>query len=646
MTKILSDKLLVSERFFSIQGEGKTSGVPAYFIRLSQCNLNSIGMMPSRRKPKIWTPKGSSIRLDKLKPDDVILAYDEQTGTLAETKVKAIFRYDLVEYYEIKFDGKPNMYVSGEHPFLTSSGWKKTSDLVIGDEIMHFDISDKMSFKMKNYNPMSDPKVAIKKAKTHDYIESGKKVSKKRLDMFASGTLEPQLTRLRRTDPNRYDQIRKQFSDRMKVDNPMFDPEVVKKSNGAHNQNQHKYFGYHSKTEYDFHNLCKEAGFPLEYVGNYDHPIQVSGSNKLLHPDFILPGTNRVFEIFHTGNTGSCHFVKGSDYEPNRKKMYLDAGYHCTFVDFTELTKSDIKDLIVSEIQAQNGIKIVGIKKLEDGKYPSTKKKPIPFYDITCFPHHTFIVDGLVTHNCGSSIRYLNSIKKGEITPDLNEPYIGDLETNGLATWSCDTTPVWLRGEYVEFQDIIDDWKKEGIYEDICSGLIHIIWTGGEPTIKQHQESIVNFNKYLLQIRWSEAIKQQSFDLESYLFQEIETNGTVYINDELFDYLTQINCSPKLSNSGEPEKRRIVPDAISRIMEHSNYQFKFVISNEDDIQEMFDSFIVPFNIPLKNVVCMPALTSQKDFFERTKWCMEMGKKYKFTALTRLHVASWDALTGV
>jgi hypothetical protein len=42
----------------------------------------------------------------------------------------------------------------------------------------------------------------------------------------------------------------------------------------------------------------------------------------------------------------------------------------------------------------------------------------------------------------------------------------------------------------------------------------------------------------------------------------------------------------KLSNSGMEEKRRIVPEAIERIKQHVNYQFKFVISTEDDIKEM------------------------------------------------------------
>ena len=242
--------------------------------------------------------------------------------------------------------------------------------------------------------------------------------------------------------------------------------------------------------------------------------------------------------------------------------------------------------------------------------------------------------------SCGSSIKYLNQIKKGQINPDLNEPYIGDLERENPKIWSCDTTPVWLRGEYIEFRQIIEDWKYEGIYEDICSGLIHIIWTGGEPTIKGHQESIINFNKY-----WNEIEPNNTFFI-THGFQEIETNGTIPMSNDFRLILDQINCSPKLSNSGMTEQQRIVPEVIDQIKNFKEYQFKFVISNEDDIFEMFETYIKPFNIPLRNVVCMPALTSQDNFFERTKWCMEMAKKYKFIGLTRLHVASWDALTGV
>jgi hypothetical protein len=88
-------------------------------------------------------------------------------------------------------------------------------------------------------------------------------------------------------------------------------------------------------------------------------------------------------------------------------------------------------------------------------------------------------------------------------------------------------------------------------------------------------------------------------------------------------------------------KQRIKPEAIKRIMEHGNYQFKFVISTEEDVKEIFQDFVEPFNIPLKNVVCMPGLDSQTDFHERTQFVLEMAKKYKFRGLTRLHIAAWN-----
>ncbi len=39
MSKISPDKLMISSDFYSVQGEGKTTGVPSYFIRLGLCNL-------------------------------------------------------------------------------------------------------------------------------------------------------------------------------------------------------------------------------------------------------------------------------------------------------------------------------------------------------------------------------------------------------------------------------------------------------------------------------------------------------------------------------------------------------------------------------------------------------------------------------
>jgi 7-carboxy-7-deazaguanine synthase len=246
-----------------------------------------------------------------------------------------------------------------------------------------------------------------------------------------------------------------------------------------------------------------------------------------------------------------------------------------------------------------------------------------------------FVRLGVCNLSCGMSRKQLNEITKAQELED-GEIFVGDLQAQGLASWTCDSTSQWAwRGEDKDFQYLIDRWKEQGIYDDILDGTIRIIWTGGEPTIKQHQQAIVNFTNYLVGV-----------DPYVFAYYEIETNGTVVIGEELFYFLKQINCSPKLSNSGMTAKQRIIPEAIERIMEHPNYQFKFVISTEEDVNEMFRDFIVPFNIPLRNVVCMPGLDSQEDFHERTQFVLEMAKKYKFRGLTRLHISAWDKTLNV
>ena len=269
-----------------------------------------------------------------------------------------------------------------------------------------------------------------------------------------------------------------------------------------------------------------------------------------------------------------------------------------------------------------------------------------------------FVRLGNCNLTCGMSRLFANKLMKEKSLED-GEIFKGDLELEGKATWTCDSTSQWLwRGEDKDFQYLIDGWKEQGIYEQIKDGTIHIIWTGGEPTIKGHQEAIVNFTKYLLlnDPKCTNGITIDDYNIKQEgvfkvraiksLYYEIETNGTVYIEDDLFKMTDQINCSPKLSNSGLSAKQRIVPEAIKRIMEHSNYQFKFVISTEDDVKEIFSDFIVPFNIPLKNVVCMPGMDSQEQFHERTQFVLEMAKKYKFRGLTRLHISAWDRVINV
>ncbi len=239
---------------------------------------------------------------------------------------------------------------------------------------------------------------------------------------------------------------------------------------------------------------------------------------------------------------------------------------------------------------------------------------------------------------CGATPKFVNKFKKEE-RDDTPGSFQGDLELEGKATWTCDSIPEWAKGSHRPYEYLVERWDEQDILSDIASGVIHIIWTGGEPTIPMHQRAIVGFMEYFEEYCYT-------CDLPFTPYCEIETNGTVPLTRELSIYMDQINCSPKLANSGMSPKQRIRENALHSIRSHSNYQFKFVVSDEEDIKEMFDTFINPFNIPITNVCCMPGMDSRENFHERTKWVMEMGIKYKFIALSRMHISAWDQTTGV
>lgn len=241
--------------------------------------------------------------------------------------------------------------------------------------------------------------------------------------------------------------------------------------------------------------------------------------------------------------------------------------------------------------------------------------------------------------NCGSSPKEISEVRKNPSAYKAGE-WKGDAHLSGKASWTCDSIGVWVKGTETPFQQIIDDWKAEGIYEDIKNGVIHIIWTGGEPSLPKHQQVIVDFNY------WWQKLEGITEGSEPLSFQEIETNGTLYIGDELEWFLKQINCSPKLANSGNDIRIRYNERSLKRIMESDNYQFKFVISKEEDLKEIFDDFINKFEIPLDNVYCMPGLDKRENFHERNLFVWEMAMKYKFKASTRLHISCFDKAVGV
>jgi 7-carboxy-7-deazaguanine synthase len=192
-------------------------------------------------------------------------------------------------------------------------------------------------------------------------------------------------------------------------------------------------------------------------------------------------------------------------------------------------------------------------------------------------------------------------------------------------SWVCDSIEVWQKGTKTGFKDVLTPEERTKLKQGA-----HLIFTGGEPML--YQNKIWEYLQWFLKF----------FGFKPII--EIETNGTIIPSNSMLNIVNYWNCSPKLSNSGEPEKKRINKEALELINSRPNSIFKFVIFESSDVDEMINEYI-PI-IELDKVVLMPA-GETREKLEKTRpivinECLKLGVRYS----ERLHIVIWNQKTGV
>jgi len=190
----------------------------------------------------------------------------------------------------------------------------------------------------------------------------------------------------------------------------------------------------------------------------------------------------------------------------------------------------------------------------------------------------------------------------------------------------CDTKYTWDKNKREYWKEPVDITITK-LYKEIkkypCK---HIVITGGEPLVQQ--DLITSFiNKY------------KSFSYE------IETNGTIQPNSYLLKTV-QINCSPKLSNSKIDKNKRINLKVIKSINKSMNSNFKFVIGDLDDLEELNRVFVNSKLINKNKVIVMPLGTSINENVRVMKNVVDSCQKYNFRIIPRLQNFIWDNKRGI
>jgi len=149
-----------------------------------------------------------------------------------------------------------------------------------------------------------------------------------------------------------------------------------------------------------------------------------------------------------------------------------------------------------------------------------------------------------------------------------------------------------------------------------------VVFTGGEPLLQQDD-----------MIKIMESLGD-GWDFE------VETNGTIMLKPELISKLSNINCSPKLSSSGNDLDKRDIPEVIKLLVDIKNWDspklpkiiFKFVVTKETLEEDMAEirEWQLKYGVQNNQVYLMPegveAKRIKKGLVRLLKVCKEEGYK--------------------
>jgi organic radical activating enzyme len=170
----------------------------------------------------------------------------------------------------------------------------------------------------------------------------------------------------------------------------------------------------------------------------------------------------------------------------------------------------------------------------------------------------------------------------------------------------------------------------------VGTGVRRVVFTGGEPTIQQR--SIIQ----VMDDIWASELDEEA----DWQF-EIETNGTISLEYALAKELDNINCSPKMANSGNSLANRFKPEVIKDLMlcrEKFGLEliFKFVVGKESagkDLKEI-RKWQIDCKVPSELIYLMPEGITADKITEGTRKLFEVAREHGYKLSTRLHILLW------
>jgi 7-carboxy-7-deazaguanine synthase len=205
-----------------------------------------------------------------------------------------------------------------------------------------------------------------------------------------------------------------------------------------------------------------------------------------------------------------------------------------------------------------------------------------------------------------------------------------------IRTSGCNLRCVWCDTPYTSWSP---DGKEMGLDEILHAiesyPLDHVVLTGGEPLLSLEIEDLS------VRLKTAEA------------HVTIETAATIFkpVSCDL------VSMSPKLSNSTPWQKQngrfaamhdqhRLNYNVVQQFIDSYDYQLKFVVDHEQDFAEVRQIVDALKNVDTSRVLIMAQARNRRQLHQKSRWIVELCKKFGYGYSPRLHIELYGNRRGV
>ena len=354
---------------------------------------------------KIYTSRGWK-KIKDIRVGDLVLTHKGRFKRVTQLHIRRCDDNERIYEIEYKTDNKNNGFVrriTGNHPVLTSRGWKRVDELTVSDKLFTptficQECGDKIRISCFNDSSLSliclncrRKGSAINQWKNEDFREyMSVKTHEQMLERYKNMSYED---RLRISD-----KARKTLAEKYKDGHPWM-VEAIKKANKT---NGKKKTFIERKLLY----FCERLG--VKTITNMclkNRNNRFRNKAKCYFPDIFIPSLGIILEA------DGMQWHKDKKYDENRDKDIKDIWGFDTF-RFSEDDIVNHGDEVFNELQrlfnnhrGNYGIKVTEIVSIKRVKTVVIGKDR-NLYNFSVEDDESYIADGIVVHNCRCSVRY------------------------------------------------------------------------------------------------------------------------------------------------------------------------------------------------------------------------------------------------